>query len=318
MKLRLFPRPRLLAVLALALSVSALFVTRVPPREPGWSLVSWNMEWFPSGFPEPLPAADEAERIRTAGRALRAGRVPDVFVAQEIRDAATCTNLALRVGDPAFVPIVCSDFWYNPTNRCLQQIAIFSRFPAVAAGFEPWTSRDFIFPPRGYAWAILDTGAGLVGVFGVHLKSNYVAEGQDAERQAVLNRLKRELSAEQLLAHVDRLLTDGIGGTNLTGIVVAGDFNTAAEDERFAEETTMRKFLDRGFRDAFEGIPESERTTLPADGIYPDATFDHIYAIGLDAPLDRRVCPKCPVSDHLPIRAQFRKTLSAPQSTREP
>lgn len=298
---------RLIAIAALAFALVALFV--VPTRqEPTWSVVSWNMEWFPSGFPEALPAADEAERVRTAAKAIRDARVPDIFIAQEIRDAETCTNLCARIGDPTFVPTVCSDFWYNPTNRCLQQVAIFSRFPAVATGFVPWTSRDFIFPPRGYTWAVLDTDSGLLGVFGVHLKSNYVAEGQDPERQAVLNRLKRELSADQLIAHIDRMLAEGIAGTNLAGVIVAGDFNTGAEDERFAEERTMQKFLERGFRDVFEGIPEKDRPTLPADGVYPDATFDHIYYLGLEAPLARSVGQKCPVSDHLPIRAKFRAT----------
>ena len=119
---------------ALALSLCAMFWTpkgRVPAVENGLRVAIWNMEWFPAGGPEPQNAAVEGEKILAAGRVLRRAGVPDVFVVVEIRDEETCQALAGTLRDPAFQPVVCSDFLYDPTNRALQQIAIFSRYPNV-------------------------------------------------------------------------------------------------------------------------------------------------------------------------------------------
>ncbi len=256
------------------------------------------MEWFPSGFPEVAPARDEARRIRAAAKAFRAQGVPDVLLAQEIRDAETCTKFLARLGDPSLRLAVCSDFWFDPTNRGLQQVAILSRFPVRRAGFERWAAADFVHPPRGFSWAVIDVGPTNVAFFDVHLKSNFIPEDQDVERQTVLNRLKRELAAKQLLARIGEL-APGLPA------VVAGDFNTALEDERFAEEETLRLFLDAGFRDAFEGIPEADRPTLPANDFYPPATFDHLLVRGLPPPVARSVGADIRTSDHRPVRASF-------------
>ena len=72
-----------------------------------------------------------------------------------------------------------------------------------------------------------------------------------------------------------------------------------------AEEQTLRIFLDAGFRDAFEGIPEADRPTLPANDFYPPATFDHILVRGLPSPLARSVGADIRTSDHRPLRASF-------------
>ena len=231
--------------------------------------------------------------------------VPDVLLVQEIRDAATCEALARAVGDPAFRPVVCSAFMNNPTNVSLQQLAVFSRYPCVTNGWAEWTSRDFVYPPRGCAWAVLETPLGPVAFFDVHLKSNFVPEGQDERRQAVLNRLKRQLAAEQVLDRIGRMLAAGAGGRRLAGVVLAGDFNTAADDPRFERETTLRQVLGSGLRDAFEGIPEADRPTLPANDFYPAATFDHLFYGGLPAPAFRTVLPHVSVSDHAAVRAVF-------------
>ena len=219
-------------------------------------------------------------------------------LAQEIRDAETCRKFLARLGDPRLRLAVCSDFWFDPTNRGLQQVAILSRLPVRRAGFERWAAADFVYPPRGFSWAVIDVGPTNVAFFDVHLKSNYIPEDQDVERQTVLNRLKREIAARQLLARIDEL-APGMPA------VVAGDFNTALEDERFAEERTIRIFLDAGFRDAFEGIPEADRPTLPANDFYPPATFDHILVRGLPSPLARSVGADIRTSDHRPLRASF-------------
>ena len=300
-KRRTAPAIAAAVVAAIAAAASWMLPPRPAPEEPAephWTVASWNMEWFPSGYSEVRPAKDEERRIRAAARAFRRQGVPDVLLAQEIRDAETCRKFLARLGDPRLRLAVCSDFWFDPTNRGLQQVAILSRLPVRRAGFERWAAADFVYPPRGFSWAVIDVGPTNVAFFDVHLKSNYIPEDQDVERQTVLNRLKREIAARQLLARIDEL-APGVPA------VVAGDFNTALEDERFAEEGTIRIFLDAGFRDAFEGIPEADRPTLTANDFYPPATFDHILVRGLPSPLARSVGADIRTSDHRPLRASF-------------
>ena len=277
---------------------------RDPAAEGVATFATWNMEWFPSGWPEPRPEKDEALRIRKAAAALRARGVPDVLLVQEVRDEATCRAFERALGPGAPRLAVCSDFWLNPTNRGLQQVAVFSRFPVLASGAEDWVASDFVYPPRGFAWAILDVRGEKVAVFDVHLKSNYVPEGKDEARAAVLNRLKREFAARQLVARAAAIASTN--GWNVRRVLLAGDFNTAAEDRRFADERTIRIVLDAGFLYAFEGIPESKRPTLPASDLYPAATFDHLFAKGFGEPYSRRVAPVARTSDHAPVYAAWR------------
>ncbi len=287
-------------------NASARDASRIPGGAGrGLSFATWNMEWFPSGWPEPQEPAVERRRIADAARGLRSIGVPDVLFVQEIRDAAICSNFISRLGGGLSL-VVCSDFWMNPTNRSLQQLAVFSRLPCVASGSEPWVASDFVYPPRGFAWAVFDAGNRRVACFCVHLKSNYVPEGTDRERQEVLNRLKRELAAEQLVRRMNVIARKYASKDGAPpAIVVAGDFNMALEDERFAGEKTLRTLLEAGLRDAFEGIPESQRPTLPANQWYPAATFDHILHRGLGEPLARSVGSRIRTSDHCPVFAVF-------------
>ena len=299
------------AVLSLCVAAAiAIWSRSVPPAE--WSrppddllVCSWNMEWFPSGWPEPQPEVDEDERIRAAARALRMEGVPDVLLAQEIRDADTCSNLLERIGADDLRLAVCSDFWFNPTNRGMQQLAIFSRHPVVASGFEPWSVSDFIYPPRGFAWAVLDVRGRRTAFFNVHLKSNYVPEGLDEEKQFFLNRLKRELAVRQLLPRIEELCTENADGTNAVAVVVAGDFNTALEDPRFEGESTLSQLLDAGYVEAFEGVPEADRPTLPANDFYPAVAFDHLFFKGFGRTRMSRVGAQAPMSDHCPVYVSF-------------
>ena len=102
----------------------------------------------------------------------------------------------------------------------LQQVAILSKRQAFAAWFERWKTFGVADPPRGFAFAAFHIGSDNAGVYGLHLKSNLVKAGTERERQ--LNIFRRELAAEQLLAHirqVGNLLTN-----ELEAVVVAGDF----------------------------------------------------------------------------------------------
>ncbi len=301
------------------MGVVSLFVSPHDEKaEPGLSVDSWNMEWFPSGDIEPLPEKDEAKRIERAAAEIRRRGVPEILLVQEIRDPATCGKLVDAIGDQDFKPAVCSGFLFisdGVTNLSLQQQAVFTRRPVLASGFKEWTVTDYVYPPRGYAWAVVQTEFGNVAVFSLHLKSNYIPKDQDEKKQIRLNRLKREFAAEQIVKLVDDIRKNGIEGVSVDAFIVAGDFNVAAEDDRFAGEKTLGKLTDYGFRDAFEGIPEAERPTMPANQWYPATTFDHIYYFGdLPAPAVRRVLPHTRTSDHNAIRAVFRTADGASAS----
>ncbi len=300
--------PALLAAVILSFIITILFPKSnaeqqdlPPPDIGGITVATWNMEWFPSGNPEPQTPSFEKRQIRTAGAILRSKRVPDILIAEEIRDRETCDKLVKQIRDPDFKCDVCSDFMYTPTNRGLQQVAIFSRYPTIKKGSVPFRFRNGVFPPRGFAWAIFDVNGAYIAAYALHLKSNYIPEEQDPAIVGPLNVQKREEAIRQILAHAKRQCQRGVNGKKISGVIIAGDFNTSLEDSRFAGEKTCRLLLDAGFADAFEGVPVEQRTTLPANDFYPPAIFDRLYALGFDAPLGRLILPQTEVSDHCPV-----------------
>ncbi|MGI5868809.1 MAG: endonuclease/exonuclease/phosphatase family protein [Kiritimatiellia bacterium] len=295
------------AALAWEFLPAQIFRPTPAPAADTIKVASWNLLWFPSGYPEPQPKADEARRLAATARFIRTHGMPDVFFFQEIRDDATCQALAGQLGPNAPRPVVCSAFKdYGTQKPALQQLAIFSRFPVVDSGFEPWSAADFVYPPRGYAYALLDIRGALVACFTVHLKSNYIPEGEDPVKQATLNRLKRELAAEQLLRRIARLEADGHKGRPVKRFIVAGDFNTSIYENRFAKETTIRTFFKAGFRNAFEGCTGEDYATLPASPWFPAAFFDYILVKGLNRAAPPETLPKFHASDHRMIRATLK------------
>lgn len=268
-----------------------------------FEVACWNMRWFPSGYMEKQSPAFEARRMALTARLMRRQGIPDVFFAQEIRSMEVCKTFAENLQDPNFQPIVCSAFIYPETNDIsLQQLAIFSRYPAVESGFKRWNAADFVFPPRGYAYAILDIDGSLVACFNVHLKSNYIPDGLDKAQQTVLNRLKRELSSQQLLAKAEELREKGVNGRPVTRFILAGDFNTARNEDRFATETTLRDLLVANFIHAHDGLEGEAYATLPTSKYYPFTTFDFIFYRGLQKAGEPSVLPAVWISDHREIR----------------
>jgi len=81
--------------------------------------------------------------------------------------------------------------------------------------------------------------------------------------------------------------------------VIAGDFNTEPTDLRFAGEQTF-SLLREEFEWAWENVPPAERVTLPANGRYPDASFDGFLIRG-GQPLSGKAIPVQEVSDHFPV-----------------
>ncbi len=294
------------ALIAAALTWDLMLKRSESNQAASFEVASWNMRWFPSGYQDPQTPKDEARRLSQTARLMRKQGVPDILFAQEIRDLATCQALAGLLNDTAFRPVVCSAFIDYETQKPTRlQLAIFSRYQPLVAGYEPWHTSDFVYPPRGYAYAVFDIGGELIACFTVHLKSNYIPEGQNTEQQTTLNRLKRELSSRQILDRIEAFRREGVKGRNVTRFIIAGDFNASLFDERYQSETTLRSFMEAGFSNAHDGLEGEAYATMPGNKYYPATTFDYIFYRGLTSVGKPQVLPPIWISDHREIRAVF-------------
>jgi endonuclease/exonuclease/phosphatase family metal-dependent hydrolase len=264
------------------------------------SITTWNLEWFPSGNSKGIASTEiESKRIADAAEVLRK-LDSDIIVLQEVRDYEVCEALAKAIG-PKYQVLVCSAFKSGfGGSRGLQQVAILSKYPAQSCWSEDWKTFGKVDPPRGFAFAHIQIDGKDIAVYGVHLKSNLIMGG-DKFKTTQLNILKRELAAEQVLAHSSKL--PKVLGQNFEAVIVAGDFNTNKDQMDFASEKTLQTFEDNGFTSGFENIPLSQRVTHPSKGRYPDATFDYIFVKTLSGA--RLKCNfnllKTIASDHLPV-----------------
>ncbi len=249
-------------------------------------VVTWNLEWFP-GKKSVASQTERDAHIVEVSTVLPQFRA-DVIVLQEIRNQDAAEQLARLL--PGFAVHVVSRFKDGFTGAVAeQQIAILSRYPADAAWSEVW-KKGWASAPRGYAYAKLLISGKPLHVYGLHLKSNL---GNPVE-----NTSKREDAMEQLIQHVTSQAKPA------EGVLVAGDFNTSKEQVNLAGDTTLKKIEDAGFFWAFEGIPLEYRITIPGNGKYPDACFDHIYVRDLGRPA-AMVLKNTPGSDHLPVVADI-------------
>jgi endonuclease/exonuclease/phosphatase family metal-dependent hydrolase len=245
-------------------------------------VVSWNLEWFPGR--KPTASREERDRHFLEVAAVMPQFRADVIVLQEVRDDDAAQKLAALL--PGFTVHVTTRFKDGFSNTPgLQQVAILSRFKADAAWAAPW-KRGWANAPRGYAYARLRIGNQNLHVYGLHLKSNL--------GDPIANTSKREDAMEQLVEHVG---TEVKGGES---VVVGGDLNTSKEQASHASDRTLKIIEVAGFFWTFEGVPFEERITIPGDGRYPDACFDHIYVRGLGRPI-ARVLKDTPGSDHFPV-----------------
>ena len=276
-----------------------------PPEKPtgAVALASWNMRWFPSGKSTPSPAKEEAKTVDSAARFLRWWGA-DIVMLQEVRDAATCSNLVAQPALAGFQVNVCSSF-RTPfkSGGAGLQTAVISRYPAVDAGTFGWNHRGAASPPRGVSWCVLDVENHLIAVATVHLKSNYIGYWvDDAEAERRLNTAKREESARQLVAFLGQNLEGkSYGDRRVETLIVGGDLNTSTFDADFAGEQTIPTLLAAGYKDVFADVPEKDRATTPETG----SVFDWLFVKGPAKVSTPRVAPPQYTSDHQLISVFF-------------
>jgi len=264
-------------------------------------IVSWNLQWFPGHKPDATPEV-AAEHMAAAQKAVAALK-PDVLLLQEVRGWAGAAKLCEAV--PGLTPHVVTAFEKQIPGARPQNQVIAAKMPADSAWSATWVG-GYSGPPRGYAFAALELSGGrFLLCWSLHLKSNV---GQFDQNVSM-----RVESARQLLAHV-REMVALYSRRGPCAVVVAGDMNTSADDPKFAKEPTMRGLIGAGLWWTHEGVPFAKRTTIPAEGSFPDNCFDHILTAGLGRPVAFvKAFPG--ISDHNPVvlDVDFSKADFAPR-----
>ena len=119
--------------------------------------------------------------------------------------------------------------------------------PALSAWSEEWKANGAIVPPRGFAFAAYEVAPRqLLLVYGLHLKSN---RGELNENIAL-----RQESMSQLLSHMDAMET-AYGKLGTLTWIVGGDCNTSLDDPQYANETTLKNLMAKGFAWVWQGMP---------------------------------------------------------------
>jgi endonuclease/exonuclease/phosphatase family metal-dependent hydrolase len=240
-------KPTLFAVLAFFAVGSTLGQSPTKIR-----ITTWNLEWFPNGSPHETTPEKQAQRIEAAAGVLKK-LDPDILLLQEMRDYDACARLGEAIHPGAYQVAICSAF-----KEAKQQEAIVAKIPAQAAWSEPWKSMEGIDPPRGFAFAWFKIGNADIGVYSLHLKSNLITHG-DKEIETARNVRKREVSIQQLLAHIHDVIETVI--PSIKGLIIGGDFNTNHDQAMFAAEKTLDTLTSTPYQSVFQGIPFEERIT---------------------------------------------------------
>ena len=262
-----------------------------------FSVVTWNLEWFPSGSSKGFASKEiESQRIVSVAQTLSKLNC-DIIIIEEVRDIQSCEQLVEALKPLKYTVSICTQFKDAFGGGVgLQQIAILSKLQATASWAENWNSVSISDPPRGFAFASFRIGTNDIGVYGVHLKSN-LTRG-DVERGRQLNILKRELAAEKVMRHINESPFNR--SNQLEVVIVGGDFNTTLDQNEFASERTLTIFADNQFESKYEGVASKQRITIPGKGKYPDATFDYLFVRPKSISSKPTITPVT-VSDHYPV-----------------
>src|SRR5438309_8457620 len=251
------------------LAISGNFAAQPPAPSAASSqtvrVAFWNIQWFPGRHPN-ASVASERSQVASVHRDIRLIKA-DVIGMEEVRDF---DNATIAVSPLAgFKVDVVSDFPPREGQDVGQQVAIASRLLPLSGWVETWNPNGPLVPPRGFAFAAYEVAPRhVLLVYAIHLKSN---RGEIAEDIAI-----REESMQQLVAHIHQM-NEAYGKLGSVSCVVGGDFNTAPDDPRFADETTTRILRDNGFLWCWEHIHFAQRISLHADKLFPAACSDHIF-----------------------------------------
>jgi len=253
----------------------------------------WNVQWFPGRRPN-ASHSEENRQIRAVHDDL-AQNNSDLIAFEEVRDYE---HAALAVKPLAgFKVDVCSSFPPREGQNEAQQVAITSRLQPLSAWSELWRPSGAIVPPRGFAFAAYQLAPRqLLLVYALHLKSN---RGEIREDIRI-----REESMQQLLTHL-KAMESAYGTLGALSCIVGGDFNTAPDEPRFANEKTISSLRASDFRWGWEGIPFTARVTVPADLRYPAACFDQIFFRGATLTKAWVANTSAQSSDHRAVNATF-------------
>ncbi|MGA4578031.1 endonuclease/exonuclease/phosphatase family protein [Limisphaera sp. VF-2] len=256
---------RLILLLCVAVSAAQGGIVKV---------LTWNLEWLPSGVRSGRASLEVEQAMVASVAPLLKALNADILVLQEVRDLKACQDLVRQLTPLTYEVAVCSQLSEFAGLVGQQQIAILSRPPANAAWFDNWRTFALADPPRGFSFAAFRLRTNDIGVYGIHLKSNLSTRHAEPTHQ--FNILKRELAAEQLMAHIPRVSTQL--STEVKVLIVAGDFNTTLDQPVFASESTLTLLYQNGFASGLEELPFPQRITIPGKGEYPPATFDYAFA----------------------------------------
>lgn len=293
----LMAAPFLTVVIAVALAVGQ---TPSPPtaldnqtQNRSVQVAFWNLKWFPGGRPN-AHKGEESRQIRAVHNEItKLGA--EIIGFEEVRD---WESAALAVKPlSGFKVDVCSTFPPRDGQTATQQVAIVSRLQPMSAWAEEWNSGGAITPPRGFAFAAYELSPKqLLLVYVLHLKSN---RGELVENIAI-----REEAMRQLLAHM-KDMEAAYGKLGALTWVIGGDYNTAPDDPRFANEKTTKLLTDKGFSWSWADMPLGQRITMPPDERFPAACFDHIFYRGATLRKAEALQTSEASSDHRAIRAEL-------------
>jgi len=241
-------------------------LTTGKPLSAPWTVACWNIEWFPGQRPTKSSKTSEKKQIR-AVKEIYLQEKPTILFATEVRSLEQLKRLRLTN-----VSLACTQIPRTKEEGLLlpnQGLALISQVPwkkVWALDFSKLTP-GMDRPYRGILGAeFIDASGKSFYLYGVHLKSN--------RGDARSNRMRRERAMLFLRWDWKRLKLD----PQKDRIMIVGDFNTSLTLPAYAQERTLRNFLQEGFVDATEGMSSHERVTLPkkAGSPFPPADFDQM------------------------------------------
>lgn len=260
----------------------------LPPTVPiSLRAMSFNCHVFrPEGALELRPPAQVADDLAAIGA--------DIIFLQEFpnRDAADPYADAIR-------RVAKLPHYYQPKGAGL---AIFSRYPIDIGDSKFYANRV-----NGFFYVDLDTPAGALRVFNVHLQSNAITglagelvTDNDFQQKKIWNRIKRMFHRYSQAAVLRTQQVSDLAALirkSPHAVLIGGDFNDVPSS--YVYETIQ----DTQLQDAFLGAGRGLGVTYA--GNLPGLRIDYLWTTGHLQATDFAV-GRLPYSDHRPVIADFR------------